>query len=92
MSYYEIQELACAVLDLDYNTLCDEDREDEIEDRFFKKFGVGLEQFGYIVDALLPFTPVVGGGFSGKRYHAFVNEEAGIMIVKREVNKGGEGA
>lgn len=88
MKYYEIEEIACAVLNLDYDDLCNEGREGEIEDRLFEKFEVSFEQFGDIVNALLPLTPVVEAGFSGKLYHAFVNKKAGIMIVKREVEDG----
>ena len=87
MSYYEIQELACAVCGLDYDTLVDEGREDEIENTLYEKLNVDIEQFGDVVKALLPFTPCVKAGLSGTIYHAFVNEKEGIMIIKQEAKE-----
>ena len=83
MDYFEAQELACAILGLDYDTYVNEDRESEIDDALYEKFNVDMDQFIDIVRALLPFTPVVKAGLSGTMYHAFVNEKEGIMIVKQ---------
>ena len=84
MTYYEVQELACAICGLDYDTLVDEGREDEIEDALYEKFGISIEQFSAVAEALLPFTPVVEAGISGTLYHAFVNDKEGVMIAKRK--------
>ena len=84
MDYFEIQELACTVLGLDYDTLCNEDRENEIDEKMYEKLNVDMEQFSDIVKALLPFTPLVKAGLSGSLYHAFVNRKEGLMIVKQE--------
>ena len=82
MRYNEVQELACAVCGLDYDTLVNEGREEKIEDALWEKFEIGIGQFSAIAEALLPFTPVVKAGLSGTLYHAFVAE--GIMIAKQE--------
>ena len=82
MRYDEVQELACAVCGLDYDTLVNEGREEEIEDALCEKFEIGIGQFSAIAEALLPFTPVVEAGLSGTLYHAFVDR--GIIIAKQE--------
>ncbi|MCR5037909.1 MAG: hypothetical protein K6A94_01030 [Bacteroidales bacterium] len=92
MMYYELQELACAILGLNCDELINEDRENEIDESLYDKFEISMEQFENIVAALLPFTPVVKAGLSGKKYHAFVNEKEGLMLVKKEYKekKGGK--
>ena len=85
--YYEILELACAILGLNFDELVDEGRENEIEEALYKKFGIDMEQFCNIVDALLPFTPIVESAFLGQKYHAFINEKERVMIVKVEQKK-----
>lgn len=87
MDYWDAQELACAVLGLNYDDLVNEGREDEIDNALYEKFEIGMEQFCDIVKALLPFTPCVKAGLSGTIYHAFVNEKEGIMIIKQPVKK-----
>lgn len=84
MDYYDAQELACAILGMDYDEIVNEGRENEIEDVLYEKFEIGMEQFCDIVKALLPFTPTVKAGLSGYMYHAFVNEKEGLMIVKQK--------
>lgn len=90
MIYYEAQELACAILGVNYDDLVDEGREDEIEEAIYVKFGIDMEQFTNIVEALLPFTPIVQAELTGNKYHAFVNEKEGLMIVKQQVVEEGE--
>ena len=85
MNYYDAQILACAILGVNYDDLVDEGREDEIEEAIYVKFGIDMEQFTNIVEALLPFTPIVQAGLTGNMYHAFVNEKEGLMIVKQKV-------
>lgn len=85
MMYYEAQELACAILGLNYDDLADEGRENEIDEAFYEKFEIDMNQFVNIVEALLPFTPVVQAGLTGNKYHAFVNEKESLMIVKQKV-------
>lgn len=85
MIYYsDVQELACAILNLNYDDLVNEGRENEIEKALYEKYEIDMEQFYKIVGALLPFTPIVQAGLSGKKYHAFVNEKESLMIVKLE--------
>ena len=83
MDYYDAQKLACAILGVNYDDLVDEGREDEIEEAIYVKFGIDMEQFTNIVEALLPFTPIVQAELTGNKYHTFVNEKEGLMIVKQ---------
>ena len=88
MMYYELQELACAVLGLNSDELIDEGRENEIDQAIYDKFEISMEQFENIVAALLPFTPVVEAGLSGTMYNAFVENEKGLMLVKKKYKEG----
>ena len=85
MDYYDAQDLACAILGMDYDELVNEGRDSEIEDALYEKFEIGMGQFCDIVKALLPFTTTVKAKLSGDMYHAFVNEKDGVMIVKQKV-------
>lgn len=89
MYYDEVQELACAILGISYDDLVDEGREGEIEEKFYERFEINMEQFFNIVEALLPFTPIVQAGLTGNKYHAFVNEKESLMIVKQKVDEKG---
>ena len=84
MNYFDVQELACVVLDLDYDTLVDEGRESEIDEALYEKFEISMDQFYDIVKALLPLTQPVQGGLSGTLYNAFVKHDENRMIVKQE--------
>lgn len=91
MYYDEVQELACAILGISYDDLVDEGRESEIEEKLYEKFEISMEQFFNIVEALLPFTPIVQAAVTGNKYHAFVNEKESLMYVKQKVEtEGGE--
>ena len=87
MDYYDAQKLACAILGVNYDDLVDEGRENEIEEALYEKFEIDMENFIKIVEALLPFTPVVQAGLTGNKYHAFVNEKESLMIVKQKVGE-----
>lgn len=87
MNYRDAQELACAILGLNYDDLVDEGRENEIDEALYEKFEIDMDQFVNIVEALLPFTPVVQAGLTGNKYHAFVKEKEGLMIVKQLVEE-----
>lgn len=89
MYYYEIQELACAVLGISYDDLVNEGRENEIDEKLYEKFEISMEQFFVIVEALLPYTPIVKAAISGCKYHAFVNDKECLMYVKQKVEDGG---
>ena len=86
MNYWDAEELACAVLGLDYDEMVDDGQENEINEKLAEEFGIDIETFSDIAERLLEFTPTVSSGLSGKRYHAFLREVdgMGIAIVKKE--------
>lgn len=88
---FEVEELACAMFGLDYDTLVDEGREREIEETLYNKYEIGIEQFVELIKDLLPFTPIVNSELQGKCYHAFVDKNMSLMIVKKEVEPKPEG-
>jgi hypothetical protein len=80
MNCLNLQELACKMLDLDYDTLVNEGREDEIDNVIYEKLETGK--------VLIKFTPVLGGGLTDTKVHAFgeVMPNGGFCaIVKKEV-------
>lgn len=85
ISKFGNQELACAVLGLDYFTLCVEGRENEIGEKIRDRFEIDFEQFVDVVRALLPFTPFVWSWLSGVKYHAFVNYDKGLIFLEQKV-------
>ena len=88
MIYWDVQELACKMLNLDYDTLVDEGREYEIENAIYDNFEIGMEQFYDIVKELIRFTPVLSSALTDTRFHAFgeATPDGGFLaIVKEEV-------
>lgn len=75
----DIEELAAIVCGLDYMD-CDSN---EVEQALYDKFECSFEQFEKIVDALVPFTPIVTTALLGAKVQGFVCQDS--MIVKQEV-------
>lgn len=92
MMFFELQELACAMLGWDYDDIVDSDREDDIEDALADKFGISYEQLGDLVKSLLPLTMPVQSPLTGEYSHVFgrLNGYDGIIaIIKIPVAKEG---
>lgn len=81
MSTFDFEELVAEMLNL-----TDEQREDysAVEDALYEKFGIDMEQGYEFTKALLPHTPKVEAGLSGKTYHAFVSKDMPVMLMKME--------
>lgn len=54
----------------------------DIDQAIFDKYEISFEQYCEVVKDLLPFTPAVKAGLSGKAFHAFVDAERQCAIVK----------
>lgn len=78
MDWWETEELAAAILGMD-----EESDSSEIENAFFDKFEVSLEQFHSIVIALTPFTIPAVAAISGESFQGFVKD--GAFICKQAV-------
>lgn len=83
MDYFDIQLLAGAALGLTEEQTDEIINDDEDFDTpLMEKFGVDLEQFGEIANALLPLTPVVSSPLTKVNYHAFVRHLGeGVMLA-----------
>jgi hypothetical protein len=79
MEWMEAEELAAAVMGLDEETADSYMIEQVLDD----KFGVSLEQFQQIAEALMPFTIPAQAAVSGKNFHGFVKD--GAFICKQQV-------
>ncbi len=73
----EVIELAALILGREFNC------EYELEEALQEGFGVNLEDFKEIVDALVPFTPSHISPLTGREYQGFVNE--GAFVYKKQV-------
>jgi hypothetical protein len=84
MSYYDLQELACAILGLDYDKLVDNGEEDEIDNALYDKFEISMEQFCDLVKALLPLTMPLQSPLTKEWHYCFGKEEDGLWraIIK----------
>jgi hypothetical protein len=78
---FDFEELMADILGIS-----DEQREDTeaVSDAIYEKFGIHTEEAFNLTLALLQRTPKVKAGFSGKLYHAFVNKDDDVMLMKVE--------
>ena len=81
MDIFDFEELVADMLDI-----TDEQREDDLflENKFYDKFEIDLETAYKLAKWLLPHTPTVQAGLSGKSYHAFVSKTHPVMLMKME--------
>ena len=81
MDEFSFEELIADMLDI-----TDEQREDGdvIFDKFYERFGFDIEQGFNFAKALLPHTPKVQAGLSGKVFHAFVSKSTPAMLMRLE--------
>lgn len=82
LHWTDVEELACATLDIDPDT---DPGSDAIERALLDKFDVSFEQFQGLVEALLPLTPIVRTALTGTPCRGFVKDDC--FIVKQEVVK-----
>ncbi len=75
MRIWDIQELAaiaCGLTEDQYSELLNSGKADEMLDEMLNsKFGMDLEQFSNVAEALLKFTPVLQSPLSGDLHHVF---------------------
>ena len=80
-----VEELACHILDLDYNEI-DADTE-IIEDKLIEKFDIDLNTFTNIVSHLLPLIDAGKSPLTEKMYKGFSNQK-GLWLLKISVPEG----
>lgn len=83
MRYWEMQELAGAVLGLSEEQTEEIINDDEDFDTpLCEKFGVDFDSFCSVAEALLKLTPVLKSPLSGELDHAFVRQlEGGYLAI-----------
>ena len=77
MHWTEAEELAARVLGVDP----EKSNSSEIEEKLADRFGVGLDTFQQIADALMPFTPAASSAVTRMAYHGYVHD--GAFICKQ---------
>lgn len=90
MDWDEVEELACLMLGKDYDDMVDyygEDFAAELDDIFYEKYYVTLEEFKCVLEDLVKFTPTWKSPLTGKLYQGFVTgtTNLGRAIIKKEV-------
>lgn len=80
---YEIEELACKILGLDYDEI-DGDTY-TIEEEFSSQLGINLESFSKVVSLLLPMIDYGKSPLTGKEYKGFADTETNQWLVKIEI-------
>lgn len=83
MNEFDFEELIADMLEVS-----DEHREDYdyMENLFYDKFDMDIDQGYKLAKALLRHTPKVQAGLSGKAYHAFVSKTEPVMLMKIEAD------
>ncbi len=82
---YEVEELACHLLGLNYDDVDNSD----ISDALFEKYEISFDQFHNLITALLPLIDVGTSPLSNTRYKGFSKVEGGVgmWLVRTEVDK-----
>lgn len=81
--FYDIEELACVVLGLDYDEI-DADTS-IIEQKLDEEFFIDLSTFQSIVNRLLPLIQVGNSPLTEEKYKGFANTEKEMWLVKTKV-------
>ena len=86
---YEVLELACLMLGENYDIIVNEGVEGRIENMFYDKYGIDIDQFELLIKDLIKFTPTWKSLLTESIYQGFVVPEGdkGLMraIIKVEV-------
>ncbi len=80
ISLFDVEELASVVLGITDAQRDDDD--DFVENAIYEKFGISLDQFGYVVETLIPYTIPAQSALSNKAYQGFVDGNAFIVKVE----------
>lgn len=81
---FEIEELACKILGIDYEAI-DGDTQ-VIEEELYEKLDIDLSIFQGIINRLLPLIHVEKSQLTGQIYRGFADVDKSCWIVKREIN------
>lgn len=88
MTFDEVEELACLMLGKDYDSIVDNYEESTIEDMFYEKYNISLEDFEYLLKDLIKFTNPWKSPLTSEIFQGFVvNESDKLMraIIKEHL-------
>ena len=90
MLWDEIAELACLMLGEDYDAIVNNYEEFTIDNMFYEKYGITLEDFEHLLKDLIKFTNPWKSPITNEIYQGFVISEnnSGLMraIIKEKYN------
>ena len=72
MQWDKVEELACLMLGKDYDSIVDNYDESVINDMFYEKYNITLENFKHILEDLVKFTNPWISPITGEPYQGFV--------------------
>lgn len=79
---FNIQELAYRAMGKTEQEKEDALNNGDIDEAIYEKYDTDFETYCGIVRDLLPFTPLIEAGISGKSFHGFVDNAESRFIVK----------
>ena len=87
MDYWDLQELACVILNLNYEEIINNNKEEEIDNSLYNKFGIDMQQFDNIVESLVPLTYPLQSPLTKEWYNCLGIKEEGIWraIIKIKI-------
>ena len=85
LSHYEVEELACKILGLDYDEI-DADSE-VIEAKLYDDLNMEWDSFQTVIQRLLPLIEKAKSGLTEETYVGFADKENGVWLVKTPVPK-----
>lgn len=81
MDYSYVMSLAAELTGSDLDKIKDEELEDTLDERLLQKFGIDLDKFEKVADALLPLTPIVEVEGTKGGFHTFVDKDNNVLAV-----------
>lgn len=88
MQWDEVLELACLMLKVNYGELLDSGYDESyIDDMFYEKYNITLEDFEHILTDLIKFTPTWRSPLTRTLYQGFVTKENDNGLMRAIIQK-----
>lgn len=85
VSHWDVEELAAHLLGLEEEF--ENDEIEDLDDQFYDKFNVSLDDFHGLVEHLMPYTVLSKSEISETLRIGFVDHEKGVYLVKSEYKR-----
>ncbi len=83
VDFWDVQELACKILGLDYDLVCED--EQILYDEIYDELEIKLDRFQEIIERLLPLVAVSKSPTSNTLYKGFAHRENRTWLLKTEI-------